>query len=124
VIDRKEPPKFVAEGRPEHDCFLDGKPIRLRLAPDYTGPGWSALWPDSDYTDALIPPELLTRLVAWSDEFNDKYQYERGWRSEEARDHWAAEAADLVVELQSALEGKAELEVDLWPLRSQTTEPA
>ena len=40
-------------------------------------------------------------------------------RSDEARAHWATEAEELVVELQSALEGKAELDVDLWPLRSR-----
>lgn len=67
----------MADGRPEHDCFSNGETIRLGLMPEYTGPRWSALWPDSDYTDAVISPELLTWLVAWSDEFND-YQEERG----------------------------------------------
>jgi hypothetical protein len=41
-----------------------------------------------------------------------------GWRSEEDMNRWASEANALVAELQTALEGKAELEVDLWPLPS------
>ena len=31
-------------------------------------------------------------------------------------EHWAARANELVAELQAELAGKAELEVDLWPL--------
>ncbi len=115
MTDRHGPPTFLAEGRPEHDWFSDGEAIRLRLMPDYVS-GISALWPSSDSTDALVPPELLTRLVAWNDEFNANFDYEQGWRSDEACKHWAKEAVELVAELQSTLEGKVELEIDLWPL--------
>jgi hypothetical protein len=115
VTDRPGPPSFLAEGRPEHDWFSDGEPLRLRLAPDYVM-GISGLWPSSDDTDAMVSPELLTRLVAWNDEFNVNFHYERGWRSEEARDRWAEESVDLAAQVRAAVEGKAELQIDLWPL--------
>jgi hypothetical protein len=64
----------------------------------------------------LVPSELLSRLIAWQEEFNKNFHVDSGWRSEEAMNRWAAEGTALVAELQSALAGKAELEVDLWPL--------
>ena len=35
----------------------------IRLSPDYSAP--SPLWPSSDGTDAMVPEELLARLVRW-----------------------------------------------------------
>jgi hypothetical protein len=110
-------PRFVSEGRPHHDFFIDGQPIRLRLSPDYSAP--SPLWPSSDDTDALVPSELLERLVAWQKAFDRNFHWEKGWQSEQARDEWAATAIELEAELRAALRGKAELEVDLWPLTGQ-----
>jgi hypothetical protein len=111
-----EPPKFEAKGRPPHDSFADGEPIVLRLFPDYTGPGWLPLWPSSDDTDALVPTDLLQRLIAWHDVFQQNFDYDQGWTSQEIMDGWVETAAELVAELRVALGGKARLEVDLWPL--------
>ena len=74
------------------------------------------LWPSSDSTDALVPSELLSRLIIWHEEFLNNFDVDNGWRSEEVMNRWASEANVLIAELQSALVGKAELEVDLWPL--------
>ena len=115
--ERPEPPSFEAKGRPPHDFFADGQVITLRLSPDYTPPDWVPLWPSSDYTDALVPTELLPRLIAWQDQFIENLDADRGWRSEEVMDQWAAEGCKLAAELETALKGKAELVVDLWPLR-------
>jgi hypothetical protein len=111
-----EPPRFEAEGRPIHDWFADGQVIRIRLMPDYTGPDWVPLWPSSDDTDALVPQPLLDELIAWQEDFLQNFHPEKGWRTREAMEKWASKAAELEAELRSALAGKAELEVDLWPL--------
>jgi hypothetical protein len=91
--------------------------IKLRLSPDYTPPDWVPLWPSSDYTEALVPAELLPRLVAWQDQFIENFDVDRGWRSEEVMEQWAAEGYKLAAELESAMRGQAELKVDFWPLR-------
>ena len=112
-----ELPRFEGQGRPIHDGFPDGMVIRLRLSPEYSTPlGWVPLWPSSDDTDALVPPSLLGELIAWGEEFNENFRYKKGWRSREAMDRWAAKADHLALELRSVLAGKAELDVDLWPL--------
>lgn len=69
VTEPPDPPRLLVNGRPVHDWFPDGQPIRLRLAPDFTPAEWVPLWPSSDETDALVPSPLLERLVAWQEEF-------------------------------------------------------
>jgi hypothetical protein len=113
---RPDPLRFEADGRPPHDFFADGEVIRLRLMPEYTPDDWVPLWPSSDDTDALVPQRLLDELVAWQEDFSQNFHADKGWKSKEARDRWAAKAADLEAELRTVLAGKAELEVDLWPL--------
>ena len=113
----QEVPRFEAEGRPPHDWFADGKPIVLRLFPEYVM-GIVPVFPQSDDTGALIPEDLSTRLTTWNDFFNVNYHYEKGWQSEKAKVDWSEDAVPLVAELKGALEGKAELVVDLWPVQS------
>ena len=115
-VGRPDPPRFQAEGRPPHDFFADGQVIRLRLSPDYTPSEWVPLWPSSDCTDALVSPDLLHELIAWQEVFLQNFHPDKGWRSKEAMDHWAAKAIQLEAELRAELAGKANLEVDLWPL--------
>jgi hypothetical protein len=112
----RNPPKYEAEGRAPHDFFPDGEVIRLRLTPDYTPSEWTPLWPSSDYTDALVSPELLHDLIAWQELFLQNFQFDKGWRSMEVMDEWATTATQLETRLRAELMGKAELEVDLWPL--------
>ena len=109
------PPRYEAEGRAKHDWFPDGQPIRLRLFPEYMVD--VPVFPRSDDTDALLPEGLLDRLIAWNEFFNENYHYEKGWRSEEAKEKWAEEAPSLVADLKDSLADKAELEIDLWPER-------
>lgn len=115
-MDEDSQPTDQAGSRPTHDFFPDWKPIVLRLMPDYGPEG--PLWPSSDDTDALIPEPLLTRLKAWQDELFLNWNDETGWRSPEAKNRWADEARTLEAELRIALDGIAELTVDLWPLGS------
>ena len=89
-------------------------PMSIRLSPDYSAP--SPLWPSSDATDALVPKELLARLIMWQRDFDGNYHWESGWTSEEAKARWAGQAAELEADLRVALDGRAELTVDLWPL--------
>jgi hypothetical protein len=99
---------------PPHDWFADGDPVVIQLMPDYGAD--VPLFPQSDYTDALVPEDLLAKLIRWQSEFLSNYHVDSGWRSPEARDRWADEAVPLEAALREALEGKADLVVDLWPL--------
>jgi hypothetical protein len=99
---------------PEHQ---DEPPSKVTFSPDYGAP--SPLWPLSDATDAMVPEALLVKLVAWQEEFDSNFGWEMGWRSDEAKARWAEEAVGLEAELREALAGKAELVVDLWPLRPE-----
>ena len=92
-------------------------PSTVRLSPDYSAP--SPLWPSSDATDALVSTTLLARLVAWQKDFDSNFRWDSGWRSDKAKFRWAAEAAALEADLRRELAGKAELTVDLWPLRDR-----
>jgi hypothetical protein len=112
-----EVPRFEAEGRPPHDWFSDGQPIVLRLFPEYVM-DLVPVFPQSDDTDALIPEDLLTRLISWNNYFNLSYHFEKGWQSKEAKVKWSEDSIPLVAELGDALKGKAELVVDLWPMQS------
>jgi hypothetical protein len=92
---------------------------QVRISPDYSAP--SPLWPSADETDALVSVDLLARLIAWQEGFDANFHWETGWRSEPAKVRWAEDADVLVAELREALEGKAELTVDLWPLSPRLT---
>jgi hypothetical protein len=97
-----------------HDWFRDRDPVVIRFMPEY---GVDVpLFPQSDDTDALVPEDLLAKLMRWQSEFDKNFHYEMGWKSTEVRDRWAAEAVPLEAELREALKGKADLVVDLWPL--------
>lgn len=91
----------------------------VRLSPDYSAP--SPLWNESPRAvmpaDAMVPPALLAELVAWQQDFDENFHWEKGWRSVAARDRWASDAHRLEAQVRRALAGKAELIVDLWPLK-------
>jgi hypothetical protein len=97
-----------------HDWFPDGDPVVIRFMPEYSVE--VPLFPQSDDTDALIPEDLLAKLIRWQSEFDENFHYEKGWKSTEVRDRWAAEAVPLEAALRETLKGKADLVVDLWPL--------
>jgi hypothetical protein len=97
-----------------HDWFAEGEPVIIRFMPEYTVE--VPLFPQSDDTVVLVPEDLLAKLIRWQREFDQNYHWETGWRSEVIRDRWAAEAVPLEAALREALEGKADLVVDLWPL--------
>lgn len=97
-----------------HDWFEEGEPVVIRLMPEF---GVDVpLFPQSDFTEALVPEDLLAKLISWQGQFLDNYVFETGRRSPDARDRFAADAGPLETALREALQGKAELEVDLWPV--------
>jgi hypothetical protein len=63
-----------------------------------------------------ILPQLLDRLAAWQEEFDDNFHWDAGWRSAEIRDHWARQAEELAADVRAELGGRGELTVRLWPL--------
>jgi hypothetical protein len=96
-------------GRPE-----PGHPvIPVVLSPDYDAelPLWGD-WP----LDTRLPDDLRDRLASWQAEFNENNG--AGW-TKEAKEHWSAQAERLADALRKVLDGKAELEVDLWPVGSE-----
>jgi hypothetical protein len=97
-----------------HDWFRDGQPVVIRLMPEYGTD--IPLFPRSDFTDVLVPEELMGKLMRWQEVFLENFYWEKGWRSREVRDRWAADAVPLEAELRNTLAGKADLVVDLWPL--------
>jgi hypothetical protein len=89
------------------------------LSPDWTVD--IPLWPHSEAAHQLVPESLLEKIIAWQTIFDSNYRWgddtrPEGWVSEETKDQWKQEAPIIVAELSSALEGKAELIVDLWPM--------
>ena len=90
---------------------VPGRPlIPVRLSPDYDAelPLWGD-WPH----DTRLPDDLRDRLAAWQAEFNENYG---GRWTKEIRERWAAQADGLADALRKVLDGKAALEVDLWPI--------
>jgi hypothetical protein len=105
----------------DHDPGWDEPlPSVVVLSPDYGAP--LPLWGGGfgyniDWRFTRFPPELLDRLAAWQQEFDDNYHpWESGWRSAAIRDHWAHQAQNLAADVRAALGTRAELVVDLWPI--------
>jgi hypothetical protein len=89
------------------------------LSPDWTVD--VPLWPQSDAVDELVPEPLLAKLINWQTIFDSNYRWSdgsrpEGWVSAEAKDQWEQAAPNLVAELTTALEGRARLIVNLWPI--------
>lgn len=82
------------------------------------------LWPLGTETEALVPEPLHSRMVAWQRSFDMHFHWERGWDTEDAKRSWGLEGAQIARELRDALEGVAELTVDLWPLSRQVEAPS
>lgn len=96
-------------------------PREIILAPDYMAD--LPLWGEDgnvNWQFTKFPPELLDRLAAWQHDFDGNFHWESGWRSAEARDRWASQAKDLAADVRAALGTRAELVVDLWPLKEET----
>jgi hypothetical protein len=62
-------------------------------------------------------PQLLDQLAAWQEAFEAGFHYDRGWRSPQLRDEWARQASELEAAARPELGTRAELAVNLWPLR-------
>jgi hypothetical protein len=61
-------------------------------------------------------PQLLDRLAAWQEDFENGFDYDSGWRSQQAQDLWAEQAKELEADVRAELGNRAELAVNLWPL--------
>jgi hypothetical protein len=109
---------FVPAGTPippPGTTLVDGR-LAIRLAPEYGAT--TPLWPqtDGDAVNRFVPPELLERLIRWQALFEDNFDWESGWRSDRAKEQWAAEAIEMEHQVREALNGRVDLIVDLWPL--------
>jgi hypothetical protein len=89
---------------------LRGSERTIRMAPDY---GVEVpLWPQADETAALVPEDLLQRLMAWQAFWESHHDYERGWDSEDARTSWRKDGAVLAAEVKNALPRPWKLKAD------------
>jgi hypothetical protein len=95
-------------------------PDVITLAPDYGAelPLWGDGFGNIAWQYTKFPPGLLDQLAAWQQEFDDHYRWDQGWESEEIRDHWASQAADLAADVRAELGARARLIVKLWALDS------
>ncbi len=84
----------------------------VRLMPEYSAA--TPLWGDWQRLD--LPELLLRRLVMWQADFDFNFGWDHGWKSDAAREAWAAEAAELETSLRRAVGDRARVVVDLWPL--------
>jgi hypothetical protein len=100
------------------DDQVDPLPPSITLSPDYSGElplyadGGEVQWQRTRFS-----PELLDRLASWQQDFDAHYQWEKGWRSQEAKQRWADAANELAADVRAELGTKCDLVVDLWPLR-------
>jgi hypothetical protein len=97
-------------------------PRVIRLSPDYGAdlPLWGEGFGNIAWQFTKLPPQLLDRLAAWQQDFDNNYHYQAGWRSAAIRDRWAHQATELAAGLRAALGARAELTVDLWPIHEKT----
>jgi hypothetical protein len=93
-------------------------PAVIRFGPDYSAPLplWGEGFGNIAWQFTKFSPQLLDRLAAWQQEFDDNYDYRSGWRSAAIRDRWARDAKRLAAQVQAELGSRARLDVDLWPL--------
>jgi hypothetical protein len=106
----------------DDDGWDEPLPGVITLSPEYGAelPLWGEPLGNIDWHFTKFPPELLDRLAAWQEEFDENYDYETGWRSDAAWDHWTAEAGELVAQLRAALGTRARLVVKLSPFRQMS----
>jgi hypothetical protein len=95
----------------------DPLPAVIELAPDYNAD--LPLWGDEGniaWQQTKFSPQLLDRLAAWQQEFDDNCHWDKGWRSAEIGDRWARQAVQLAADVRAELGIRAELTVPLWLL--------
>ena len=63
-----------------------------------------------------VRPQLLDQLAAWQEDFENGFDYDFGWRSQQARDLWAGQAKEIEADVRAELGNRAELALNLWPL--------
>jgi hypothetical protein len=93
-------------------------PATIELAPDYSAelPLWGDGFGNVAWQYTKFSPQLLDRLAAWQQEFDDNFRWNTGWRSTEIRDRWAGQVTELAADVRAELGTRAELTVRLWPL--------
>jgi hypothetical protein len=83
---------------------------------------YGAGWPLFDDRGALepsdldLPAELVARLHAWQEHFEQRFHYDRGWQSTEDAVVYAREGRQLQRLLTAETDGWARVELDLWPV--------
>jgi hypothetical protein len=70
-----------------------------------------------DWQQTGFSPQLLDRLAAWQEAFEAGFHHLTGWRSQQLRDQWAQQASEIEAAVRAELGSRAELAVNLWPLR-------
>jgi hypothetical protein len=89
---------------------MTGSERTIRMAPDY---GVEVpLWPQADETDALVPDDLLHKLISWQAYWESHHSWDRGWDSEDSMARWRKEGSALAAEVKDALPRPWKLKVD------------
>jgi hypothetical protein len=91
---------------------MDGLPV-VSLSVDYR----IGMPLSGDFKSLDLPGSLLDSLCDWQQFFDDHFDpYNDGWDTAESKTHWTERAEDLVLWLRREVLGRAELEVNLWPI--------
>lgn len=93
--------------------------IVVKLMADYSA--ITPLW--GDWEDLALPTQLVEQLEAWQEDFEQCFHYERGWDTAQHRDRWQRDAQGLIDTLRQVIGDRADLEVNLWPLRPECEMP-
>lgn len=87
--------------------------VGVKLMPEYSVdlPLWGR-WEHLELSESL-----LDRLRRWQSEFDSTFRWDSGWRSAADRQRWSEEARSLEADLRDEVGNRAEVTVDLWPLK-------
>ncbi|WP_423446832.1 hypothetical protein AABM36_01310 [Kocuria sp. KSNUG] len=64
-----------------------------------------------------LPPDLTQDVLAWTRNFNQHFDHEKGWPTEEQRDASHREGERLAERVQDAVGPGITIELDLWEAR-------
>lgn len=103
-----------------HSKFVPGAGRRgedavdVKLMPEYSA--GIPLW--GQWKPLELSASLLARLRQWQLDFDSSFHWETGWQSEVARERWSEEARQLEADLRTEIGNRADVTVDLWPLKA------
>ncbi|MDA4827769.1 hypothetical protein [Kocuria rhizophila] len=70
-----------------------------------------------------LPPDLTQDVLAWTRNFNQHFDHEKGWPTAEQRETSRREGERLAERVQDAVDPGITIELDLWEARMNESRP-